>query len=64
MGEHWVHVDQRGEQAGFSHAQQLSRGSDEGSSAESVWVTDGVVGRRRVCKDGELLCGWDESGSE
>jgi transposase len=33
-------------------------------SAEGICIADGVSGRRGVCEDGELLCGWDEGGRE
>jgi len=61
-GECELHVVGGWEPAGLSDDQPVSRGGDEGGSAEGVHWGAVAADRRGVCEVGELFCRWDESG--
>ncbi len=53
-----------GEPAGLSDDQWVSRGEDERGDRGSVHFGAGAAGGRRLREAGELLCGWEQGGSE
>ncbi len=63
-GERELSVVEWGESAGLSDDQRVSRGEDERGDRGSIHAGAGAAGGRGVCEAGELLCGWDEDGSE